>query len=154
MPPGFTIKNVQVRLGRATRHAPSGQHDSQHVLIETENGVLADVEIFVNAQFGYQVATQAVFEKGILNIGEDGGPYVRSAGRWGARLPRVSSGGSEALSIPRCRGGSTLPNEAKSTDPPLGMAMPPRLVVRQVWPRNSGEKVDVSLKTKPSIYAN
>jgi myo-inositol 2-dehydrogenase / D-chiro-inositol 1-dehydrogenase len=83
---GEEIKNVQVRLGRATRQAPSGQHDPQHVLIETENGVLADVEIFVNAQFGYQVATQAVFEKGIANIGEDGGPYVRSAGRWGGEI--------------------------------------------------------------------
>ena len=65
----------------------SGQHDPQHVLIETENGVLADVEIFVNAQFGYQVATQAVFEEGVVNIGEDTGPYVRSAGRWGAGYP-------------------------------------------------------------------
>ncbi|MGA9579465.1 MAG: Gfo/Idh/MocA family oxidoreductase, partial [Terrimicrobiaceae bacterium] len=83
---GEEIKSVQVRLGRATRHAPSGQHDPQQVLIETENGVLADVEIFVNAQFGYQVATQAVFEKGIVNIGEDGGPYIRSAGRWGGEI--------------------------------------------------------------------
>jgi myo-inositol 2-dehydrogenase/D-chiro-inositol 1-dehydrogenase len=72
------------------------------VLIEIENGVLADVEIFVNAQFGYQIATQAVFEEGIVNIGEDGGPYVRSAGRWGARLPRVSSSDLEAHSIPKC----------------------------------------------------
>jgi myo-inositol 2-dehydrogenase/D-chiro-inositol 1-dehydrogenase len=80
---GEEIKNVQVRLGRATRHAPSGQHDPQHVLLETTSGVLADVEIFVNAQFGYQVATQAVLEKGIVNIGEDSGPYIRSAGRWG-----------------------------------------------------------------------
>ena len=132
---GEEIKNVQVRLGRATRHAPSGQHDPQHVLIETENGVLADVEIFVNAQFGYQVATQAVFEKGIVNIGEDSGPYVRSAGRWGGRLPRVSSSGSEALTIPRYSVGSRPPNEAKSTGPPLGMAMPRRLVVRRVWLR-------------------
>ena len=28
---GQEIKNVQVRLGRATGHAPSGQHDPQHV---------------------------------------------------------------------------------------------------------------------------
>jgi myo-inositol 2-dehydrogenase / D-chiro-inositol 1-dehydrogenase len=80
---GEEIKSVQVRLGRASRHAPAVQHDPQHVLIETESGVLADVEIFVNAQFGYQVATEAVFEKGIVDIGGDIGPCVRSAGRWG-----------------------------------------------------------------------
>ena len=83
---GEEIKNVQVRLGRASRHSHSGQHDPQHVLIETENGVLADVEILINAQFGYQVATQAVFEEGIVNIGEDGGPYFRRAGRWGGEI--------------------------------------------------------------------
>src|ERR1700745_4061136 len=56
---GEEIKNVQVRLGRVSRHAHPGQHSPQHVLIEIENGVLAAGEIFVNAQFGYQVATQA-----------------------------------------------------------------------------------------------
>jgi myo-inositol 2-dehydrogenase/D-chiro-inositol 1-dehydrogenase len=85
---GEEIKSVQVRLGRTTRYARAGQHDPQHVLIETLSGVLADVEIFGNAQFGYQVATQAVFEKGVVNIGEDGGPYVRSAGRWGGEVTR------------------------------------------------------------------
>jgi myo-inositol 2-dehydrogenase / D-chiro-inositol 1-dehydrogenase len=85
---GEEIKSVQVRLGRATRYAGVGQRDPQHVLIETEGGVLADVEIFGHAQFGYQVATQGVFEKGIVNIGEDGGPYIRSDGRWGGEVTR------------------------------------------------------------------
>ncbi|WP_077490743.1 Gfo/Idh/MocA family protein [Sinomonas mesophila] len=83
---GEEITSVQVRLGKATSKAPSGQHDPQHVLIETESGVLADVEIFVNAQFGYEVATQAAFEDGIVDIGGDGGPYVRRAGRWGGEV--------------------------------------------------------------------
>ena len=85
---GGEIKAVQVRIGRATRYARSGLHDPQQVLLESENGVLADVEIFGNAQFGYQVATQAVFEKGVVNIGEDSGPYTRSAGRWGGQVTR------------------------------------------------------------------
>ncbi len=80
---GEEITSVQVRLGKATSNAPAGQHDPQHVLIETESGVLADVEIYVNAKFGYEVATQASFEDGIVNIGGDGGPYIRTAGRWG-----------------------------------------------------------------------
>ncbi|MCQ9165721.1 MULTISPECIES: Gfo/Idh/MocA family protein [unclassified Arthrobacter] len=83
---GEEITSVQVRLGKPTRNAPAGQHDPQHVLIETESGVLADVEIYVNARFGYEVATQASFEDGIVNIGSDGGPYVRTQGRWGGRV--------------------------------------------------------------------
>jgi myo-inositol 2-dehydrogenase/D-chiro-inositol 1-dehydrogenase len=71
---GEEITSIQVRLGKATKNAPAGQHDPQHVLLETESGVLADVEIYVNAKFGYEVATQASFEDGIVSIGGDKGP--------------------------------------------------------------------------------
>ncbi|MDJ0318282.1 Gfo/Idh/MocA family protein [Arthrobacter antibioticus] len=83
---GEEIISVQVRMGKATRTAPNGQHDPQHVLLETESGVLADVEIYVNAKFGYEVATQATFEEGIVNIGSDAGPYIRTQGRWGGAV--------------------------------------------------------------------
>lgn len=83
---GEEITSVQVRMGKSTRTAPEGQHDPQHVLIETESGVLADVEIYVNAKFGYEVATQATFEEGIVNIGNDSGPYIRTQGRWGGQV--------------------------------------------------------------------
>jgi myo-inositol 2-dehydrogenase / D-chiro-inositol 1-dehydrogenase len=83
---GEEITSVQVRLGRASSNAHAGQHDPQHVLIETASGILADVEIFVNARYGYEVTTQAVFETGTVNIGGDGGPYVRSGGRWGGAV--------------------------------------------------------------------
>ncbi|MGA7880460.1 MAG: Gfo/Idh/MocA family oxidoreductase [Terrimicrobiaceae bacterium] len=150
---GEEIKNVQVRLGRATRHAPSGQHDPQQVLIETENGVLADVEIFVNAQFGYQVATQAVFEKGIVNIGEDGGPYIRSAGRWGGEItPGFVERFRDAYDIEIQRwveaakrgevdGPTAWDGYATAACCEAGVAA-----------QKSGEKVDVSLRNKPGVY--
>jgi myo-inositol 2-dehydrogenase / D-chiro-inositol 1-dehydrogenase len=151
---GEEIKNVQVRLGRATRHAPSGQHDPQHVLIETEKGVLADVEIFVNAQFGYQVATQAVFEKGIVNIGEDGGPYVRSAGRWGGEItPGFVERFRDAYDVEIQRwveaakrgeldGPTAWDGYATAACCEAGVAA-----------QKSGEKVEVALKNKPSVYS-
>jgi len=150
---GEEIKNVQVRLGRASRHSHSGQHDPQHVLLEIENGVLADVEIFVNTKFGYQVATQAVFEEGIVNIGEDGGPYVRSAGRWGGEITPtfVERFGRafdtevqrwvNAAKIGEVGGPTAWDGYATAACCEAGVAA-----------QKSGEKVDVSLKTKPSIY--
>jgi myo-inositol 2-dehydrogenase / D-chiro-inositol 1-dehydrogenase len=60
---GEEIKNVQVRLGRASRHSHSGQHDPQHVLLEIENGVLADVEIFVNTKFGLPGCDSGCFRR-------------------------------------------------------------------------------------------
>jgi myo-inositol 2-dehydrogenase/D-chiro-inositol 1-dehydrogenase len=150
---GEEIKNVQVRLGRKTRYAHAGQHDPQQVLIETSNGVLADVEIFGNAQFGYQVATQAVFEKGIVNIGEDGGPYVRSAGRWGGEVTRsyidrfknaydsevqiwVDAAGKGEIGGPTAWDGY-----ATAACCEAGLAA-----------QKSGQTVEVSLQQKPSIY--
>jgi myo-inositol 2-dehydrogenase / D-chiro-inositol 1-dehydrogenase len=150
---GQEIKNVQVRLGRATRHAPSGQHDPQHVLIETEKGVLADVEIFVNAQFGYQVATQAVFEEGIVNIGEDGGPYIRNAGRWGGEItPGFVERFREAYDIEIQRWVEAA--KRGEVDEPTawdGYATA-ACCEAGVAAQKSGEKVDVSLKNRPSIY--
>jgi myo-inositol 2-dehydrogenase / D-chiro-inositol 1-dehydrogenase len=150
---GEEIKNVQVRSGRATRHAHSGQRDPQHVLIETENGMLADVEIFVNAQFGYQVATQAVFEEGIVNIGEDGGLYIRSTGRWGGEITPSfverfrSAYDSEVQSWVNAAkrgevGGPTAwDGYAAAACCEAGLAS-----------QRSGEKVEVSLKTRPSVF--
>lgn len=83
---GEEIVSVQVRVGRLSRNAHPGQIDPQHVLIETASGILADVEIYVSARYGYEVATQAVFESAVVNIGGDGGAYVRSGGRWGGTV--------------------------------------------------------------------
>jgi myo-inositol 2-dehydrogenase/D-chiro-inositol 1-dehydrogenase len=150
---GEEIKSVQVRLGRKTRHAHSGQHDPQQVLIETTNGVLADVEIFANSKFGYQVATEAVFEEGTTNIGGDGGPYVRTAGRWGGEItPSFVERFKDAYDdevkvwVDAARRGEV--------DGPTvwdGYATA-ACCEAGVNAQRSGEKVDVSLKNKPSIY--
>jgi myo-inositol 2-dehydrogenase / D-chiro-inositol 1-dehydrogenase len=150
---GGEIKSVQVRMGRVTRHACVGQHDPQQVLIETESGVLADVEIFLNAKFGYQVATEAVFENGIVNIGGDGGPYVRHGGRWGGAITPSF--------IERFR--SAYDTEVQSW---VAAARRDEVGGPTVWDgyataacceagvasQKSGEKIKVSLQPRPSIY--
>jgi myo-inositol 2-dehydrogenase/D-chiro-inositol 1-dehydrogenase len=150
---GEEIKSVQVRLGRATRRTHSGQDDPQHILIEVKNGVLADVEIFVNAQFGYQVATQAVFEKGIIDIGEDRGPFVRSAGRWSGEITpsfveRFRNAYDEEMKSwvdaargDRVGGPNAWDGYASAACCEAGVAAQKR-----------GEKVEVSLRSKPGIY--
>jgi myo-inositol 2-dehydrogenase/D-chiro-inositol 1-dehydrogenase len=80
---GEPIASVEVRKGRRNSLAPDGLDDPQLVLFETASGVLADVEINVNVQFGYQVTTEAVFEKGVAEIGKTAGmTRWRDAG-WG-----------------------------------------------------------------------
>jgi len=79
---GSSIRSVQVRHGRRNSLSPAHLDEPILVLIELENGVLADVEMNVSVQFGYQVATEAVFEKGIARIGQPAGMQVWEDGRF------------------------------------------------------------------------
>ena len=114
---------------------------------------MADVEIFVNAQFGYHVTCQAVFEKGVASIGQDCGLRLHSAGRWGGEI---------AVSfIDRFK--SAYDAEAQSW---IDAAQRGEIGGPSAWDgyataacceagvtaQESGEKVDVLLWTKPGIY--
>ncbi len=70
---GSPIRSVEVRRGRCNSLSPAHLGDPLLVLIELASGVLADVEINMSAHFGYQVATEAVFERGVARIGETAG---------------------------------------------------------------------------------
>ncbi|MFJ4028246.1 Gfo/Idh/MocA family protein [Paenarthrobacter sp. NPDC089989] len=150
---GEEITSVQVRLGKPTRNAPSGQHDPQHVLIETESGVLADVEIYVNAKFGYQVATQASFEDGIVSIGGDNGPYVQTAGKWGGNVtPGFEDRFGAAYDVEvQAWVDAALRGEIGGPTAWDGYATA-ACCEAGVEAQKSGEKVKVQLNTKPDLY--
>lgn len=78
---GSPIASVAVRQGRRNSLTLAHLHDPILVLIELENGVLIDVEMNVSAQFGYQVTTEAVFERGVARIGQPSGMEVWSDAR-------------------------------------------------------------------------
>ncbi len=151
---GEEITSVQVRLGKATRNAPGGQHDPQHVLIETGSGVLADVEIYVNAKFGYQVATQASFEDGIVNIGGDGGPYIRTAGSWGGAVtPGFEERFSAAYDVEvQAWVDAALRGEIGGPTTWDGYATA-ACCEAGVEAQKSGRKVAVTLNAKPDLYS-
>jgi myo-inositol 2-dehydrogenase/D-chiro-inositol 1-dehydrogenase len=50
--------------------------------MELDNGVLVDVEMNVSVQFGYQVATEAVFQRGVARIGQPEGLQLWQDGRF------------------------------------------------------------------------
>ncbi|MGC0252379.1 Gfo/Idh/MocA family protein [Pseudactinotalea sp. Z1748] len=68
---GEEITSVHVRTGRST--VKGMMRDPQMVLMQTSSGLLADVEIFMNARLGYQVQAQAVFEDGVVSAGHPSG---------------------------------------------------------------------------------
>lgn len=72
---GSPIAAVEVKEARRNRLSPDRLTEPLLVLIELVNGVLVDVEINVNVQFGYQVTTEAVFGAGIARIGDPSGMH-------------------------------------------------------------------------------
>lgn len=70
---GSPVRSVSVRQGRRNSLSLPHLHEPILVLMELESGVLVDVEMNVSAQFGYQVTTEAVFERGVARIGQPSG---------------------------------------------------------------------------------
>ena len=67
------IKSIEVKHMRRNSLSPAHLNEPILALLETESGVLATVEMNVSVQFGYQVRTEAVFEKGLAEIGRTSG---------------------------------------------------------------------------------
>lgn len=77
---GSPVRSVAVRQGRRNSLSLPHLHEPVLVLIKLESGVLVDVEMNVSAQFGYQVTTEAVFERGVARIGQPAGLELWSDG--------------------------------------------------------------------------
>ncbi len=55
-------------------------------LAETESGILVDIEVFVDAQYGYDVRAELVMEGGTISLPMPAATTVRAAGVKGQRL--------------------------------------------------------------------
>jgi myo-inositol 2-dehydrogenase / D-chiro-inositol 1-dehydrogenase len=64
---GEEIVAATVRTGRSTANG-EGMRDPQLVLLETEGGVLVDVEAFVHAGYGYEIRCELVGEAGTAEL--------------------------------------------------------------------------------------
>ena len=75
------IVSVEVKQLKRNKLAPERLNEPILVLLETESGIIATVEMNVSVQFGYQVITEAVFQKGLAEIGRSSGMKTWEAGR-------------------------------------------------------------------------
>jgi myo-inositol 2-dehydrogenase / D-chiro-inositol 1-dehydrogenase len=75
------IISAEVKQLRRNKLAPERLNEPILVLLETQSGVIATVEMNVSVQFGYQVITEAVFQKGVSEIGRSTGMTTWEAGR-------------------------------------------------------------------------
>jgi myo-inositol 2-dehydrogenase / D-chiro-inositol 1-dehydrogenase len=84
---GQEVVAANVFKPRPTSKAHQGLQDPQLVLLETAEGVLVDVESFVNCQYGYDIRYELVGETGTVSLGELAGVRIRVEGRHQGRVP-------------------------------------------------------------------
>jgi myo-inositol 2-dehydrogenase/D-chiro-inositol 1-dehydrogenase len=70
------IATVTVLAPRSSGLAAAGLRDPQLALLETVDGVLVDVEVFVNSGRGYEIRCEVVGETGTVALADHGGAVV------------------------------------------------------------------------------
>lgn len=83
---GEEIAATSVLRPRPTSQAPEGLQDPLVLLLEMASGILADVEVFVNARYGYDIRAEVVGEAGTLELATTGEAVVTRRGRRSARV--------------------------------------------------------------------
>jgi myo-inositol 2-dehydrogenase / D-chiro-inositol 1-dehydrogenase len=83
---GEEIVAVSVHAPRRSRAAGSTQ-DPQLLVFESASGVLIDVEVFVNARYGYDVRCELVGEDGTVSLDGPAPTVLRSGAEAGYPLP-------------------------------------------------------------------
>ena len=83
---GQELVAATVLTPKPTPRAADGLRDPQLVLLETERGAIVEVEIFVNAQYGYDVRCEVVGSDGTAELET---PSIASLTRDGGRVRSV-----------------------------------------------------------------
>jgi myo-inositol 2-dehydrogenase / D-chiro-inositol 1-dehydrogenase len=80
---------VATNILKPRRSSKSGAelYDPLIVLLEMASGVLVDVEVFVNATYGYDIRGEIVGERGTLALAEAGGAVLKQEGRRSGNVP-------------------------------------------------------------------
>ena len=85
---GEPVAAASILKPRRSSQAAEGLHDPLIVLLEMASGVLVDVEVFVNARYGYDIRGEIVGETGTVALGEAAGEVtVKAAGARTSRVP-------------------------------------------------------------------
>ncbi|PRX45870.1 myo-inositol 2-dehydrogenase [Prauserella shujinwangii] len=75
------IVSAQVLTPRRTTRRFEHLQDPQVMLFETASGVRADVEVFVNCQYGYDIQCETVGETGTVRLPDPADVWLRQSGR-------------------------------------------------------------------------
>lgn len=79
---GDDYESARVLIPRSTKHTHAKLKDPQIMILKTKSGILIDLEVFVNCQFGYDINCEVVCEEGVVHMPAPSFPSVRKAGNY------------------------------------------------------------------------
>lgn len=146
------LSSVKVLRAKRSRHA--WFDDPMLVVFETDKGQLVDVELFLNAQYGYDVKGELICEAGTISFG----PTINT---------EIRSNGVHATSLapdwrPRFAAAYRIQNQAWvdsiRTGVPVGSSAWDGYVATTVTDAgvkslNTGETVAIAYEKRPALYA-
>jgi myo-inositol 2-dehydrogenase/D-chiro-inositol 1-dehydrogenase len=84
---GEEVVATNILKPRRSSKASADLHDPLIVLLEMASGVLIDVEVFVNARYGYDIRGEIVGESGTVALADADDVTVKLGGRRSGRVP-------------------------------------------------------------------
>jgi myo-inositol 2-dehydrogenase/D-chiro-inositol 1-dehydrogenase len=147
------IASVSVHSPRPSSLVPPGFADPQFTLLRSQSGVLAGIETFVNASYGYDIRCEVVAERGTVSLRPTEAVSIRSDRRDAVSVPsdwRVRFAEAYRLELQdwvdgaaadAARGPSAWDGYAASVVAEAGLAS-----------RDSRQEVQVALADRPGIY--
>jgi myo-inositol 2-dehydrogenase / D-chiro-inositol 1-dehydrogenase len=84
---GEEVAAANILKPRRSSKAGADLHDPLTMLLEMASGLLVDVEVFVNATYGYDIRGEVVGESGTVALGSADDVVVRGGGLRSARVP-------------------------------------------------------------------
>jgi myo-inositol 2-dehydrogenase/D-chiro-inositol 1-dehydrogenase len=146
---------VQVLAGRSGPLTPPDQHDPLFILLQTRQGTIVEVEMYVQSQIGYEVSCDITGGLGIANM--TNGRYVSTAKarHRGEELPAQWLGRFQEAYRLQLQGwithltdGGPVPG-ASTWDGYVGSLVANRAIESY----RSGERVAIELPPMPALYA-
>ena len=151
---GQEIVRATVLTPRPTSLAAEGVDDPLFVIFQTEDGALADVEAFVNAQYAYDIRCEVVGELGTISLPPATPVLVRRERREAAELPERFQERFAAAYVNELQAWVANMTEGRPTGPSAWDGYAAAAVSEAtVEALRSGRPVDVALDARPDFYA-
>jgi myo-inositol 2-dehydrogenase/D-chiro-inositol 1-dehydrogenase len=148
------LATASVWAPRRTSKAPAALQDPLIVLLETEQGVTIDDEVFVSAGYGYDIRCEVVGETGAVALDDGGGARLRSAGRSAVAVPSTFLDRFEDAYDAELRAWAASVAAGTATGPGSWDGYAATLVADACLAAlRSGQRTPIALRPRPALYA-